>query len=114
MSLPLVTLRLKGSAEPPALAAAREVKPRVAAPPSEDLEAADALRGLFAAAPSASAPTAASAQSKRVLKMVRPRPATRPPPRPPPPTLRPAAACPRSLRQKCDLGVQSNGTIILT
>ena len=89
MSLPLVTLRLKGSAEPPALAAAREVKPRVAAPPSEDLEAADALRGLFAAAPSASAPTAASAQSKRVLKMVRPRPATRPPPRPPPPTLRP-------------------------
>ena len=83
MSLPLVTLRLKGSAEPPALAAAREVKPRVAAPPSEDLEAADALRGLFAAAPSASAPTAASAQSKRVLKMVRPRPATRPPPRPP-------------------------------
>ena len=96
MSLPLVTLRLKRPAEPPAPAAAREVKPRVAAPPSEDLEAADALRGLFAAAPPALVTQITTSQSKRVLKMVRPRPAARPPPRPPPPTHRPPrprAAC---------------------
>ena len=73
MSLPLVTLRLKRPAEPAAPAAARECKPRVvAAPPSEELAAANALRGLFAAAPPAPAPAAASAQSKRVLSMVRP------------------------------------------
>lgn len=82
MSLPLVTLRLKRPAEPAAPAAARECKPRVAAPPSEELAAANALRGLFAAAPPAPAPTAASAQSKRVLSMVPPRPAAHPSPRP--------------------------------
>ena len=95
MSLPLVTLRLKRPAEPPAPAAARECKPRVAAPPSEDLEAADALRGLFAAAPAAPAPPAASTRSKRVLNMVRP--AARPAARPPPP---PTASHPRPLRPR--------------
>ena len=94
MSLPLVTLRLKRPAEPAAPAAARECKPRVvAAPPSEELAAANALRGLFAAAPPAPAPAAASAQSKRVLSMVRPSP-RRPPVTPPvasrpPPTSAP-------------------------
>ena len=82
MSLPLVTLRLKRPAEPAAPAAARECKPRVAAPPSEELAAANALRGLFAAAPPAPAPAAASAQSKRVLSMVRTSPC-RPPVTPP-------------------------------
>ena len=83
MSLPLVTLRLKRPAEPVAPAAARECKPRVvAAPPSEELAAANALRGLFAAAPPAPAPAAALAQSKRVLSMVRTSPC-RPPVTPP-------------------------------
>ena len=82
MSLTPVNLRLKRPAEPAAPAAARECKPRVAAPPSEELAAANALRGLFAAAPPAPAPTAASAQSKRVLSMVPPRPAAHPSPRP--------------------------------
>ena len=103
MSLPLVTLRLKrpAVAPPAAAAAARQCKPRTAAPPSEDLEAADALRGLFAASPPAApAPAASSAQSKRVLKMVRTRPAARihrPVRRlPPPARLRPrrAPSCP--------------------
>ena len=74
MSLTPVNLRLKRPAEPAAPAAARECKPRVAAPPSEELAAANALRGLFAAAPPAPAPAAALAQSKRVLSMVRPSP----------------------------------------
>jgi len=93
MSLTPVNLRLKRPAEPAAPAAARECKPRVAAPPSEELAAANALRGLFAAAPPAPAPAAASAQSKRVLSMVRPSPC-RPPVTPPvasrpPPTSAP-------------------------
>ena len=49
MSLPKVSLLLKRPAEAPAPAPDRRVKPRAAPPPSEDLEAAKALGGLFAA-----------------------------------------------------------------
>ena len=49
MSLPKVSLLLKRPAEAPAPAPDRRVKPRAAPLPSEDLEAAKALGGLFAA-----------------------------------------------------------------
>ena len=60
MSLPKVSLLLKRPAEAPAPAPDRRVKPRAAPPPSEDLEAAKALSGLFAAAPAATSAQASS------------------------------------------------------
>ena len=74
MSLPKVSLLLKRPAEAPAPAPDRRVKPRAAPPPSEDLEAAKALSGLFAAAPAATSARTTFKQSDRVLHMVRPPP----------------------------------------
>ena len=86
MSLPKVSLLLKRPAEAPAPAPDRRVKPRAAPPPSEDLEAAKALSGLFAAAPAATSACTTFKQSDRVLHMVHPPPSpnprrVRPPPR---------------------------------
>ena len=89
MSLPKVSLLLKRPAEAPAPAPDRRVKPRAAPPPSEDLEAAKALSGLFAAAPAATSACTTFKQSDLVLHMVR---ATARPPNPrrvrPPPRAR--------------------------
>ena len=76
MSLPRVNLLLKRPAEP--AVDARRCKPRAAAPLSEDLAAADALRGLFAASPAAAPSVASSSslgESERVLQLVRAAPA---------------------------------------